>query len=118
MDWSLATLQPDFMALFWGHFRTPEGSRDARAIDDALARCERHFQILDDHLKTRKFLAGNEFTMGDIPAGTTLYRYFGMGVPVAKPTHVWAWYERLQERPPFQGSIMIPFEELRGRLEY
>jgi glutathione S-transferase len=118
MDWSLATLQPAFMDLFWGYFRTPEGSRDARAIDDAMARCERHFRILDDHLETRKFVAGNEFTMGDIPAGTTLYRYFGMGVPVAKPTHVWAWYERLKERPPFQGSIMIPFEELRGRLDY
>ena len=36
--------------------------------------------MLDDHLISQKFLAGNSLTAGDIPAGTSLYRYFEMGL--------------------------------------
>src|SRR5262245_12847311 len=33
MDWSQATLQPDFLVgIFWGFYRTPEAQRDLRAI--------------------------------------------------------------------------------------
>jgi glutathione S-transferase len=115
MDWTLATLQPDFMALFWGFFRTPKAERDTRAIEDAMNRCAQHLRILDAHLSTRPFLAGSAFTMGDIPAGTSLYRYFEMGVPVPELPNVRAWYARLAERPAYQEHVMIPFEELRGR---
>src|SRR5882672_5214484 len=43
MDWSLATLQPAFMDLFWGFYRTPVEQRQQAFIADALARCARHF---------------------------------------------------------------------------
>jgi hypothetical protein len=32
--------------------------------------------------------------------------------------HVVVWYERLQQRPAYREHVMIPFEELRGRLDY
>jgi glutathione S-transferase len=32
MDWELATLQPDFIDLFWGYYRTPEKQRDTSII--------------------------------------------------------------------------------------
>src|SRR5262249_49448181 len=38
MDWSQATLQPDFlMGVFWGYYRTPESQRDWPAIRKSLA---------------------------------------------------------------------------------
>lgn len=118
MDWTLATLQPDFMQLFWGFFRTPEPDRDARAVEQARARCETHYRLLDAHLATRTFLAGDVFTMGDIPAGTSLFRYFEMGVEVPALPNLRRWYRRLCERPAYQEHVMLPFEELRGRLEF
>jgi glutathione S-transferase len=118
MDWELATLQPDFMALFWGFFRTPERERDAAAIRRAARRCAAHFALLDAHLTKQPFVAGGRFGMGDIPAGTVLHRYFEMGAGVEEPPHVRGWYERLAERPAYREHVMRPFEELRGRLAF
>ena len=118
MDWSLATLGPDFMTLFWSFFRTPEAQRKGQLIQGAVGRCADHFRILEEHLSRHSFLAGSRFTMGDIPAATTLYRYFEMGIPVPELPNVRAWYERLAERPAYREHVMIPFEELRGRLDF
>lgn len=118
MDWSLATLQPDFMRLFWGWFRTPEGRRDAGAIEAALRACDRHFGLLDAELASRPYLGGEDFTLGDVPAGTSLYRWFEMGLEVPRHPHVAEWYGRLSERDAYREHVMVPFEELRGRLAF
>ncbi len=81
-------------------------------------KCERLYRLLDAHLSDRRFLVGDSFTMGDIPAGTSLYRYFEMGLDVQKPPNVTAWHKRLMEREPFRTRVAEPFEELLGRLDY
>ncbi len=118
MDWALATLQPDFMALFWGYFRTPEAERDARAVEAAKTHCAAGFAMLDAHLARQPYLAGQAFTMGDIPAATALYRYFEMGVATPPLPQVRAWYARLAERPAYREHVMRPFDELRGRRDF
>ena len=118
MDWELATLEPDFMGLFWGYYRKPEGKRDYVQIENSKSNCEQHFRMLDDHLKKNDYLAGDAFSMGDIPAATYLYRYFEMGMAVEKPANVMAWYQRLSSRKAFQQTIMTPFNELEGREQY
>ena len=118
MDWELATFQPDFLALFWSFYRTPVAQRDQDVIQNALARCERHFRQLDLHLGKQAYLAGATFTMGDIPCATSLYRYFEMGVTVSELPNVKAWYRRLTERQAYRKHIMIPFEDLRGRITF
>ena len=118
MDWSLATLQPAFIDLFWGYYRTPEASRDWGFIDKAIERCDRHYRLLDGQLAERLFLAGDRLTIGDIPAGTTLFRYFALDVRRPAIPHVEHWYRRLAERPAYRAHVMLPFGELFGRLDY
>ncbi len=115
MDWALATLQRDFMDLFWGFYRTPEADRNLPLIARSTERCADHFELLDRHLAGQPFLAGDTFTMADIPAGTSLYRYFGLDVARPSVPHVEAWYARLQERPAYRAHIMQPFGHLFGR---
>lgn len=118
MDWMLASLQPAFMDLFWSYFRTPEAERDQSAVQEAMARCVRHFGVLEKVLSDQPFLAGRRFTMGDIPAGTALYRWYGMGLSVPKLPAVREWYERLTRRSAYREHVMVPFEELRGKRSY
>jgi glutathione S-transferase len=118
MDWSLATLQPAFMDLFWGFYRTPETARDWPKIRDALERCARHYRLLDAQLAERPFLGGGRFGLADIPAGTSLYRYFALEIDRPPLPHVEAWYRRLAERPPYRAHVMVPFDDLRGRVDY
>ncbi|MCD0503629.1 glutathione S-transferase family protein [Bordetella petrii] len=119
MDWAQTSLQPDFLnGVFWGGYRTPEAQRDVAAVARSVARCAAHFQLLDTLLARQPFLAGEHLTLADIPAGTSLYRYFNLDIERPPLPHVQAWYARLQERPAYRRHVMIPFEELRGRLAY
>lgn len=118
MDWSQSGLQIAFMDLFWGFYRTPEDDRDEAFIERASLRCDLLFELLDQHLETSLYLGGNAFTMADIPAGTTLYRYYEMDIRRSHLPYVEAWYGRLQKRKAFQDHIMVPFDELRGRLDF
>lgn len=118
MDWAQTGLQIAFMDLFWGSYRTPEADRDEALIERAVLSCDHYFSVLDQHLQTRDFLAGKAFTMGDIPAATTLFRYFEMDIPRKPLPNVEAWYARLQQRPAFRTHIMFPFDDLYARLDF
>jgi glutathione S-transferase len=118
MDWSQTALQPDFLVgVFWGFYRTPEPQRDWRAIKERIAKCMRHFELLDRLLADRAFMLGDRLSLADIPIGTNLYRYFNLEIERPAVRNVEAWYRRLQERPAYRAHVMVPFEELRGRLD-
>lgn len=119
MDWAQAELQPAFLdGIFWGYYRTPETQRDWPAIRRSMKVCARHFGRLDAVLAKQPFVAGERLSLADIPAGTSLYRYFGLDLERPDLPHVAAWYERLQDRPAYREHVMIPFADLRGRLAH
>jgi len=118
MDWAQTTLQADFMQLFWSFYRMPEARRDVAQVERAARNCCTHFALLDRHLADHRFLAGDALTMGDIPAATSLYRYFEMGVQTPQVPNVRRWYAELAERAAYREHIMRPFEELFGREEF
>ncbi|MDR3440080.1 glutathione S-transferase [Telmatospirillum sp.] len=119
MDWSQTTLQPDFLAgLFWNFYRTPEPQRDWPLIRRNISLCAQHFQLLDRILADRDYLGGDVLSLADIPAGTALYRYFELDIERPSVPNVEAWYRRLQERAAYRQYVMVPFDDLRGRLAY
>ena len=119
MDWAHTTLQPDFLTgVFWGFYRTPQAQRDMPTVEARIRRSAQHFQLLDSILADRAFLLGDRLTLADIPAGAHLYRYFGIDIARPHVPNVDRWYRTLQERPAYRAHVMVPFEELFGRLEY
>jgi glutathione S-transferase len=108
MDWQLTTLGPAITPLFWGLVRTPEEKRDHAAIQAAINKTGRAWKIVDDQLGRNNFLAGDDFTIGDIPLGVWAYRWFKMPIERPKLDHLSGWYERLCQRPAYQKHIMIP----------
>ena len=118
MDWSQTTLQPTFLnGVFRGYFRTPPEQRDTARVEQSIAACAQHFQALDAALAGQPLLAGDALTLADIAAGTHLYRYFELDIARPDLPHVQAWYERLKARPAYRKHVMIPFDDLRGRLD-
>jgi glutathione S-transferase len=57
-------------------------------------------------------------SMADIPAGAMLHRYFTLEIDRPDLPHVAAWYARLSERPAYGEHVMVPYEDLRGRLAF
>ncbi|MGH6912816.1 MAG: glutathione S-transferase family protein, partial [Geminicoccales bacterium] len=88
MDWQQTTLLSDMFVVFWGLIRTPEDKRDHAAIEAAAKRLGGLWPMLDDRLATRRFVAGDAFTMGDIPLGAVCYRYYGLPIEWPRLPHV------------------------------
>jgi glutathione S-transferase len=119
MDWLQTTLQPDFLeGVFWSFYRTPASLRNWQVIHKNVERCARHFQLLDRMLADRKYLCGDAISLADIAVGTSLYRYFELDIEHPPVPNVARWYQRLQQRPAYREHVMVPFAELRGRLDY
>ncbi len=108
MDWQITTLQPPLHTIFWGLVRTPEAERDMAAIAAAAEAIKPVWQLLDDHLSHRRFVAGAELTMGDIPLGSAFWRY--VNLPVDRPNlpNLQIWFSDLKQRPGYQHHVMLP----------
>lgn len=119
MDWAQSSLQPAFLTgIFWGYFRTLDSRRNWPVIREKQSLSNEFFTRLDDALEGRDFLGGDSLGLGDIPAGTHLYRYFGMDLERPSLPRVEAWYERLRERLAYREHVMIPFQDLKGKTDY
>ena len=118
MDWTCATLQPAIGGLFWAFYRTPAAQRDLGRVSALTADCASTIGGLDLWLRRHPFIAGEAFSMADIPAGVLVYRYFEIDIARPEAAAVAAWRARLAERAPYREHVMRPFDELFGRLAF
>ena len=107
MDWAF-TFQGAFRPVFWGLVRTPPEKRDAAAIEEGRKKSAELLGYFDAALSRRKYVAGEAFTVGDIPIGCHVQLW--MRLPIERPKHpaLEAWFARLLERPAYRKVVDIP----------
>jgi len=98
MDWQATTFNPAIGPGFWQLIRTAPDKRDPAIIEAARASGEHKLALLDAHLATRAFVAGPTFTMGDIPLGCSVDRWYKLPMARESHPHVERWYASLRER--------------------
>lgn len=119
MEWTSTDLQPGFIGgVFWNFYRTPEDKRNWPLIRSGIARSAILFRMLDNQLAGRSFIAGDALTIGDIAAGAQCFRYFGLEIDRPALPNVEEWYARLSDRPAYREHVMVPFDDLYGRLAF
>jgi glutathione S-transferase len=64
--------------------------------------------ILDKQLGKTDFVAGSEFTLGDMPVGIHAFRWFSLVDDRPAMPNLEAWYARLQDRPAYREHCMNP----------
>ncbi len=108
MDWQISTVLPDMHVVFWQLIRTPEQQRDRAAIDASAKRLVPIWQILDEQLARRPFVAGGRLTIGGVPIGAMVHRY--LNLPLERPAlpAIDGYYARLQEHPAYRDHVMLP----------
>src|SRR5262249_5893150 len=112
MDWQLSVVGPAIHGLFWGLIRTPPEKRDQAAIDASRERTTAALKMLDAQLARTPFVAGDSFSMGDIPVALMTYRFrrlvpdrSGLGLD-----NVERWFLGFEARPAFKTHVLaIPF---------
>ena len=98
MDWQAVSLNPGIGPAFIQLIRTAAEKRDATVIETARIDVEKKLAILDAHLATREYVAGSTFTMGDIPLGCSVDRWYKLPLVREAHPHVESWYANLRGR--------------------
>jgi glutathione S-transferase len=109
MDYQLGTIWVAFRAAFLGLVRTPPEKRDMAQIQTSLEGTAGTLAILDAHLADEEYVAGSDFTMGDVALGSTIYRWLNMEIERPEMSNLQAWHERLTTRPAYQENVMVSF---------
>ena len=105
MDWQLSVLGPAITPVFWGLVRTPKEERDEAAIDAAAAKTTEAIKLLNLRLGSSAFVAGNFFSMGDIPVGVMAFRYRELVRNRPNLPNFERWYGALENREPFRTHV-------------
>jgi len=108
MDWQVTTVSPAMIPVFRGMIRTPPEDRDMNAIEAGRAALSAKMAIVNDALADSAYLAGDHFTMGDIPIGIAAWRWFNMPIEREDYPHLRRWRDALCDRPGYQRFIMKP----------
>ena len=105
MDWQLTVVAPAIYGAFWGLIRIPPEKRDVGAIAASQSKTTEAMKILDAQLAKTPFVAGDAFSMGDIPVGIMAYRFRQL-VPERPPLpNLERWYTELKKRAPFREQV-------------
>lgn len=112
MDWQQTTLNPAGRNAFIQWIRTPAAQRNDALIAASVAATEPLLAMLDGHLARQPFMAGERFTMADIPVGCEIHRWWGLPQERTSPSiqypHLERWYNSVSSRPGARGLLDQP----------
>jgi glutathione S-transferase len=76
----------------------PEGKHDPFGVDQAKDLIETSYRMLDQEMRSRAWIMGDDFTMADCAAMPALF-YGAMAVPLGEHRNLADYLDRLKQRP-------------------
>lgn len=108
IHWQGNVLRPLMLPLFVEWVGMEPQRRHLDSLEQKRRGMEGPWRILDDHLAGRDFVAGADFSMGDIPIGIMANWWYAFPIDHFELPNMEAWYARLRARPAFQKAIVEP----------
>jgi glutathione S-transferase len=105
MDWQLAVAGPAIFECFWGLIRTPPEKRNHAAIEESRRKTTAAVAVMDQQLAKTTYLAGGEFSYGDIPVGIIAYRYRQLVPERPALPNFERWYGAISARQAFKDHV-------------
>ena len=108
MEWYSTTLWGSLRPVFLNLVRLAPEKRDMALAEKSRKKMADNLKMVEDNLANRQYVAGDAFTMGDIPMGVALHRWFML--PIERPGYprLAAYYDRLKQRPGFAQHCAAP----------
>jgi glutathione S-transferase len=114
MDWENNELLHGQHMLVMQLVRLPESERDPAKIEEARRELIEPFRMIDGQLSKTGYIAGDRFTMGDIPIGIRAHRWHLFDIERPPMPNLARWYAEIRERPAFREWIAAPAHHLSG----
>ena len=109
LDWTLSTLAPAERNVFVGLVRTRPEHRDMAAIEAGAQAVGKLWSLLDQHLSGRRWVEGEQFSIGDLVLGAYARRWFGIeGIERPVLPALAQWYQGVAAREGFQRYLAAP----------
>jgi glutathione S-transferase len=108
MDWQQTTLCGAGRGAFIQLMRTAPDQRSPDAIAQSVAAMEPLMARADEHLSRHAFMAGDKFTMADIPVVCEVHRWRGLPIERGARPHIDRWYQGIVQHPAAHGVLDIP----------
>lgn len=108
MEWFQNNLYMDFITVFIQLVRVPEAERDQKLLAACKQRTADGFGRFARFLGDKPFVAGDRPTVGDIPVGAALYRYYALDYDRPDLPVLADYYDRLKARPAYAQHVMLP----------
>ena len=110
MEWLSTSVGPNMVLIFRNLVRETDETRDMDEVALGIKNCTRWFGVLDVLLAKHDYVAGSDFTVGDIPLGVHTRRWIELCPDQAGDMKsLLAWFERLKARPAYHHCL-IPLE--------
>ena len=105
MDWAATDAYVGIRPVFLGlQVKMAPFKDDPDGIRAGIAEWTRQMERLESHLSgSGPFVGGASFTVGDIPVGLIVNRWFGIGFEKPKLPELARYFDRLSERPAFRA---------------
>jgi glutathione S-transferase len=87
--------------LFWGWIRTAENERNQSDLEKNRLIMQKMLTILDDQLRQHAWVAGEHFTVADIPLALIVHRWLLLPIEREDLAHVERWFSQMSTRPGF-----------------
>lgn len=106
MDWATTTATPAINPIFVRLILKPDPGLTPAELDSMIARTHAPLALLSEVLARQDYVAGDHLTIGDIPIGMILNRWFKL--PITRPDYpaLDAYYARLNARPAYVRHIL------------
>lgn len=102
MEWYSTTLWNHMKPIFWNLIRTPPEKRNLAEVEENRVKLAGYLAMADAQLAKTSYLAGSQFTMGDIPLAVLCHRWYN--VPIERPAlpNLKRWFDTVLARSGFQ----------------
>lgn len=114
MEWFQNNVYASFIGLFHQVVRMPPSQRDPEKRVHLNGALTDMLRVVETALAGRKFILGDELSLGDIPVGAALFRYYSMEIERAPLPNLERYFSDLQQRQSYQDAVMVDYSSLRG----
>jgi glutathione S-transferase len=102
MDWAATEFANGMRPVF--HALVVKNPAYANMVEAGAKEWAGQMSVLETHLAAgNAYVMGQSFTVGDIPVGLVVNRWFSVDFKKPKLEAVAAYYERLSQRPPYKA---------------
>jgi glutathione S-transferase len=102
--WGITETEGHLITTFLNRMMLPEGQRNEQAAKSALEALKAPLKVLDDHLKSRQYLLGQDFTIADLNVASVLLLAPMLNVDMSAFPAAKAWLDKCLSRPAMQKS--------------